>query len=181
MLLTIHRSERVIYTLPPAHRLVHQSPIWAFESSEYTCCRDDRYADVRTDSIPLRVEAPFGSQVIPSAGEPMPGWPEFGFRLRVHWDPVGLLAEQVWWLAANRERGFRLAEVSSHGLNTDETRIKQESNCDSDPCSICVSSVAHVSEPEPAVGLLVGVLPDGEPFRLTGGTGRSGGRRSRDR
>jgi len=143
VVLTIHSSERVIYTLRRIpDRLVYRSPIWSFESSAYSHCSDGSYMDVRTASEPCRVVVPFGSEVVVAL--PRVDWPEFRLRLRTYWDP-GLLAEQVWRLAVQGVRGFRIAGEFSHGLNTDETQIK-EATPFSGPCSIRVSSEAQDSE-----------------------------------
>jgi hypothetical protein len=189
ILITIHRSDRVIYALPPHHRLIYRADIWSFESSPYRCCRDDHYADVRTDSIPLRVEAPFGSEVIPAA--PRVDWPEFRFQLRVHtarFSDPGLLAEQVYRLACQGARGFRLAvggcprpDPETEGdLVTDEEIEATISGGAPEPAAV---------GPEPVVEQ--GAADDGHlveletlwldlPFVLLGGSRRvAGGRRRR--
>jgi hypothetical protein len=107
MLLTIHRSHRLLYSLPPAHRLVYQADVWSFAASDRTACVDARFSDTRTASNEVLVHAPFGSEII--AAQLPVDWPEFRLRLRVYWDPSGLLAEQVYRLACQGVRGFRLA------------------------------------------------------------------------
>lgn len=113
MNLIIHRSERILYSSRRSETLRSRerfrTDVWSFAPVAHSRIETESYSDVRTDSIPVPVVAPFGSEVI--ASEAMAGridWPEFRHRLKVYWDPTGIFGEQVWRLAVQGVRGFRL-------------------------------------------------------------------------
>ncbi len=112
MIITIHRSERLIYSLRRIpDRIRARWDTWSFEPNLYDHRLSDWFMLIWTGSRPVSVHAPFGSVVIPR--QPSVDMPEYRHALKVHWDPTGILAEQVYGLALRNERGFRFADRPS--------------------------------------------------------------------
>jgi hypothetical protein len=97
MTLTIYRSNRALY-----HRddLVFQYDAYAFDPKPLAAKEvSPGVSKVRWASVPVIVVVPMGSRIVDYKGHP---------RLATHFDPVGLDAEAVAYLALHGERGFRI-------------------------------------------------------------------------
>jgi hypothetical protein len=103
MILTIYRSPRALW-----HRddLVRAWDAWTFEPQPLlTRESPPGVSKVRWSSVPVEVHAPMGSRLVPHQFEPA----RYPPRLATYFDPIGLDAESVFWLASQGARGFRLA------------------------------------------------------------------------
>ena len=103
MILTIFRSARALY-----HRddLVKAWDAWTFEPQPLLTREwPPGVSRVRWSSAPVEVHAPLGAHLVPHRYEPE----RYPPRLVTYFDPIGLDAESVFWLASRGERGFRLA------------------------------------------------------------------------